>query len=238
MLKRIALLSIIVFTIIPNINIYAADDLDIDSLLNEVDSSNSSSNNNTINNKENKEVNKESNNSINEVIDEDNKENKEDKKIEVIQNWNEIIVKNWDADYLFIFEPQKNIKINKNTIQVKNNNENLDFIIEDAIKTYKEGDILEKWKEYMIELWWNFDEVKFVLADDLKPIKIVKKVNNTLDVLGVKPEYVFSDKKESKEKVDTKIIKKKKSGIVENTMAVIILFMIILYAFRKNKNEL
>jgi len=229
MLKKTITLSIIALSAISITNIYATDNLDIDELLNDTTMENNNTTDNTTN---------EDNNITNETTDnEDINTNEENKKLEVIQNWNEIEVKNWDADYLFVFEPKNNVKVNKDTVQVESNNENVDFIIEDAVKTYKNGDILEKWKQYMVELWGNFDNVRFTLNNNLKPVKIVKKVNNSLDIMGVKAEYEFTDKKET-EKVDTKLIKKKKPGIVENTIAVILLFMIILYAFRKDENKI
>jgi len=237
MLKKTITLSIIALSAISITNIHAADNLDIDELLNDTTMENNNTTDKTTNNTTN-EDDKTANETVDKTTSNENENsNEENKKLEVIQNWNEIEVKNWDADYLFVFEPKNNVKVNKDTVQVENNNENVDFIIEDSIKTYKNGDILEKWKQYMIELWWNFDEVRFILDNNLKPVKIVKKVNNSLDIMWVKAEYEFTDKKET-EKVDTKLIKKKKPGIVENTIAVISLFMIMLYAFRKDENKI
>ena len=232
MLKKIIILSTFMLSAMSITNIYASDDLDIDALLN--DTNTTTGDNNTVNDTKNNDT------KINDNTKTDNKigDNIENKKLEVIQNWNEIEVKNWDADYLLVFEPKKDVKINKDTIQVKNNNESVDFIIEDTVKTYKNGDTLEKWEQYMIELWWNFDKVKFILDNNLKPIKIVKKVNNSLDILWVKAEYEFADNEEIHEKVDTKLIKKKKPGIVENTLVIAIMFMIMLYAFRKTENNM
>jgi len=138
-------------------------------------------------------------------------------------------VKNWNADYLLEFVPQKNTKITENTIKILTPSDwkIVQFLYEGEIKTYKVWDTLKKWQTYYVDLSADYNELAIKKDPIITFSRVIKKTNGTIDTLNAETVYTFTNKTIAKPVVKTEIIKAKHTWFYENMLFAAFLVMFL-----------